>query len=32
VTVAAGKVKVHDLVSHKTKILAASQHYTAKRH
>jgi hypothetical protein len=32
VRVAAGKVKVHDLVRNKTKILTAGQHYTAKRH
>jgi hypothetical protein len=32
VQVLAGKVKVQNLVSHKTKILTAGQHYTAKRH
>jgi hypothetical protein len=32
VQVAAGKVKVHDLVHNKTKTLAGGQHYTAKRH
>ena len=32
VQVVAGKVKVQDLVKHKTKILTAGQHYTAKRH
>jgi hypothetical protein len=31
VQVVAGKVKVNDLVTHKTKILTAGQHYTAKR-
>jgi hypothetical protein len=31
VQVLAGKVKVQNLVSHKTKILTAGQHYTAKR-
>ena len=32
VQVVAGKVKVQDLVSHKTKILTAGHRYTAKRH
>jgi hypothetical protein len=31
VQVVAGKVKVNDLVTHKTKTLTAGQHYTAKR-
>jgi hypothetical protein len=31
VQVVAGKVKVQDLVTHKTKTLSAGQHYTAKR-
>ena len=31
VKVAAGKVKVHDLVSHRTKTITTGQHYTAKR-
>jgi hypothetical protein len=32
VQVIAGKVKVQNLASHKTKILTAGQRYTARRH
>jgi hypothetical protein len=31
VQVLTGKVKVNDLVTHKTKTLTAGQHYTTKR-